>query len=181
MVKQLFPSFNFWTILFSKLCPIFDELTSINFLLSMLILSKILLFRTQHLWNSTTELILIYLYMTRVSTQNEWPNWTSCHLVYSGHTFIPFFAAINKTSLDIQKLSIFVQSNRGSYYRYLTKFKKYKSWNPKVRLCIVIILSCPLIGCWATERANQRAAQNNYYIESDFGVPGFVLYKLCDL
>ena len=63
----------------------------------------------------------------------------------------------------------------------VTKFKKYKSWNPKVRLCIVIVLSCPLIGCWATERANQRAAQNNYYIEPDFGVPSFVLLKLCHL
>ena len=27
-------------------------------------------------------------------------------------------------------------------------------------------------------RANQRAAQNNYYIELDFGVPGFVLLEL---
>ena len=26
-----------------------------------------------------------------------------------------------------------------------TKFKKYKSWNSKDRLCIVIVLSCPLL------------------------------------
>ena len=44
----------------------------------------------------------------------------------------------------------------------VTNFNKYKSWNPKVRLCIVIVLRCPLIGCWATERANKKAAQNNY-------------------
>ena len=36
--------------------------------------------------------------------------------------------------------------------------------------------ACPLIGGWATERVNQRAAQNNYYIEPNFGVP--VLYFL---
>ena len=36
-------NFNFWTTLFSKTCPIFDELV---------------LFRTHYLWNSTTELIL---------------------------------------------------------------------------------------------------------------------------
>ena len=27
---------------------------------------------------------------------------------------------------------------------------------------LVVVLSCPLIGCWATKRANLRAAQNNY-------------------
>ena len=29
----------------------------------------------------------------------------------------------------------------------VAKFKKYKYWNLKVQLCIVIVLSCPLIGC----------------------------------
>ena len=40
-------------------------------------------------------------------------------------------------------------------------------------LYVLVVLSCPLIGQLATERANQRAAQNNYYIE-----PDFVLLKL---
>ena len=48
---------------------------------------------------------------------------------------------------------------------------------PKVQLYIAIVLSYPLIGCWATERANQRAVQNSYNKEPDFGVPG-VLYFL---
>ena len=43
---------------------------------------------------------------------------------------------------------------------------------------MAIVLSGPLIGCWTNERANQRAAQHNYYIEPDFEVPGFVLLKL---
>ena len=30
----------------------------------------------------------------------------------------------------------------------------------------------------ATGRANQMAAQNNYYTKLDFGVPGFVFLKL---
>ena len=36
----------------------------------------------------------------------------------------------------------------GSFvFGQLAKFKKYKSWNLKVRLYIVIVLSFPLIGC----------------------------------
>ena len=46
---------------------------------------------------------------------------------------------------------------------------------------LVIVLSCPLIGSLSSSTANQRAAQNNYYAEPDFGVPGFVLLKLCYL
>ena len=49
----------------------------------------------------------------------------------------------------------------------------------KVRLYIAIVLSCPFTGCWTNERANQRAAQNNYYIKPGFWVPGFVLLELC--
>ena len=45
-------------------------------------------------------------------------------------------------------------------------------------LYVATVLSCPLIGCLANERANKRAAQNNYYIGPDFGVPGFVILKL---
>ena len=52
---------------------------------------------------------------------------------------------------------------------------------PKVRLYLGIVFSCPLSGSWDTERNNQRAAQNNYYIEPNFGVSGFVLPKLCYL
>ena len=37
-----------------------------------------------------------------------------------------------------------------------------------------------LFGCWATQRDNQSAVQNNI-IEPDFGVPGFVILKLCHL
>ena len=58
------------------------------------------------------------------------------------------------------------------------KGKRLSDGKPKVWLHIVIVLSCPLIDCWATERASQRAAQNNYYIEP---VWGFVLFKLCYL
>ena len=54
--------------------------------------------------------------------------------------------------------------------------------SPKVWLYKAIVLSCPLIDCWATERANLRATQNNFYnIKPDFWVPGFVLLKLCYL
>ena len=35
---------------------------------------------------------------------------------------------------------------------------------PKVRLYRAIILSSPLIGCWPTEWANERATQKKYYI-----------------
>ena len=45
----------------------------------------------------------------------------------------------------------------------MKNFKKKKSWDPKARQ---LFLSCLLIGCWATVRANEQAAQNNYYIES---------------
>ena len=38
----------------------------------------------------------------------------------------------------------------------VTKFKKYKTWDPKVRLYIVIVLSCPVL---SSSTANQRAAQ----------------------
>ena len=41
----------------------------------------------------------------------------------------------------------------------------------KVQLYIVIVLSCPLIGSLSSSTANQRAAQNKYYIEPDFGGP----------
>ena len=39
-------------------------------------------------------------------------------------------------------------------------------------------MSCSLIGSLSSSTANQRAAQNNYYIEPDFGVPSFLLPKL---
>ena len=43
----------------------------------------------------------------------------------------------------------------------------------------VIVLSCPLIGCWATERANWIAAQHNYILirSRSLRVSGFVLIK----
>jgi hypothetical protein len=43
---------------------------------------------------------------------------------------------------------------------------------------LVIVLSCPLIGSLSSSTANQRAAQNNYCIEPDFGVSGFEVPKL---
>ena len=52
----LFSSFNSWTTLFSK---IFDRI----FLRACWFLAKKLLFRTHHLWNSTTKLILVLLHM----------------------------------------------------------------------------------------------------------------------
>ena len=39
-------------------------------------------------------------------------------------------------------------------------------------------MSCPLIGSLSSSTANQRAAQNNYYTEPDFRVPGFYDYDL---
>jgi hypothetical protein len=52
-----------------------------------------------------------------------------------------------------------------------TKFKKYKTWDPQSPLYIVIVLSCPLIGSLSNSTANQKAAQNNLYIEPEFGDP----------
>ena len=60
----------------------------------------------------------------------------------------------------------------------VTKFKKYKTWDPKVRLYIVIVLSCPLISSLVSSTTNQMAAQNNCYIEPDFGNPTILLLKL---
>ena len=37
--------------------------------------------------------------------------------------------------------------NSSEFYVQVIKFNKYKCWNPKVRLCIVIVLSCFLISC----------------------------------
>ena len=62
------------------------------------------------------------------------------------------------------------------WFLFKNRFKKYKFWNPKVRLCIVIVLSCPLIDCWANERAYKRAAQNKLLIKGrTLGVPVFVI------
>ena len=68
---------------------------------------------------------------------------------YSVHIIINtrFISQINETMLCTGKKSL-SSTNAGI---------------PKIQLCIAIVLSCPLIGCWATERANHRAAQNNYY------------------
>ena len=62
----------------------------------------------------------------------------------------------------------------------VTKFKKYKTWDPKVRLYIVIVLSCPLIGSLSSSTANQRAAQNNYRTLGfqDLYFLNFVTYKV---
>ena len=46
---------------------------------------------------------------------------------------------------------------------------------PEVRLSIAIVLSCPLIGCWATERGQLKK------LEPDFGIQRFVLLKICYL
>ena len=66
LLKTLFSSFNFWTTLFSKIMPNFwrtvshcFEKISFEHVDSW---AKILLFRTHHLWNSTTELILRYIF-----------------------------------------------------------------------------------------------------------------------
>ena len=49
--------------------------------------------------------------------------------------------------------------NMSTVWNTGNKLKNYKSWHPKAHNCF----ETPL-GCWATtERANQRAAQNNYY------------------
>ena len=63
----------------------------------------------------------------------------------------------------------------------MKKFKNYKYWDPQRSPALegnCSESSFPLFGCWATERANQKTAQNNYYIEPDFGAPGFVIFKL---
>ena len=66
----------------------------------------------------------------------------------------------------------------------VTMFKKYKSWNPKAQFCIVIVLSCLLIGCLATERAIKRAITNKLLLQLlikslSLEVLGFVLLNLC--
>ena len=49
--------------------------------------------------------------------------------------------------------------------------KSTKKLDPKVRLYIIIVLNCPLIGSPSSSTVNQRAAQNNWHAESDFGNP----------
>ena len=57
-----------------------------------------------------------------------------------------------------------------SFYCY--RWKILRSTNP------AIVLSCPLIGCWATARANERAAQEHYYIESGWIYTSKILLPL---
>ena len=56
------------------------------------------------------------------------------------------------------------------------KFKNYKFWNPYIPT--LLVLSCPIIVSLSSSTANQRQAQNNYYTEWYFGVPGFVIINL---
>ena len=63
--KTIFSDFNFWTSLFSKILPNFwwtdiHCIQKIKWipLRTLIFGKKILLFRTYHLWNSTSELIL---------------------------------------------------------------------------------------------------------------------------
>ena len=66
LLKTVFPRLNFWTTLFSKIMPIFlwtdiPRSIFVNFFPCSYVDScpKIFLFRTHHLKNSTTELILM--------------------------------------------------------------------------------------------------------------------------
>ena len=59
LLKTFFSGVNFWATLLLKSCPIFDELKLIDrffFLRVCCFLAK-----THHLWNSTTELILLQM------------------------------------------------------------------------------------------------------------------------
>ena len=49
---------------------------------------------------------------------------------------------------------------------------------PKVHLYTAIVLCYPLIGCFATESANQRAVQNNYWA---LGYQNLYFFILCYL
>jgi len=104
---------------------------------------------------------------------------------------IKTFFLISLLVSDFQKISVSVQSmslvnwckNESFWKRFTCTGKKVlvgstNAGIPKVWLYIAIVLSCCLIGSWATERANQRATQNSFYLELDFGVPGFVLLNL---
>ena len=53
------------------------------------------------------------------------------------------------------------------------KFMKYKSWHPKIWLCTVIVLSCPLIGPPSSSTANQIKSRT-------LGIP-WLLLKLFHL
>ena len=100
----------------------------------------------------------------------NFPSWTKNRKVV--HTFLQLHHEDNPEVLLWPSLSITVQKNFNiALSLQVTKFKKYKTWNPKVQLYIVIVLSCPLIGSLSGSTTNQRAAQNNCYIEPDFKGP----------
>ena len=48
-------------------------------------------------------------------------------------------------------------------YRYKS-LSSTNGWIPKVRLYITIVLSCPLIGCWATESQSEDSSKQLQYI-----------------
>ena len=57
------------------------------------------------------------------------------------------YVVCSTLSIHYSFIMLIRKMSNGHVMVQVTKFKKYKSWNPKVRLCIVIVLNCPLISC----------------------------------
>ena len=98
----------------------------------------------------------------------NFPSWTKIERLYflqlhhEGKFKVLLWPSL---SITVQKNFIIAPSLQ------VKKFKKYKTWNPKVRIYIVIVLSCPLIGSLSSSTTNQRAAQNFCYIDPEFKDP----------
>ena len=58
----------------------------------------------------------------------------------------------------------------------ITKFRKYKTWDSKVRLYIVIFLSCPPIGSLSS--SIRRELKTIPILSRTLGIPVFVILKL---
>ena len=121
----------------------------------------------------------------RLKSQFIWTLHYRSIVMLNNEQYIKLWKYLKSWNLHHLLMSNWKRYNMLLRYNYLLySSKSVYSTNaeiPKVRLYRAIILSSPLIGCWPTERANQRAAQDNYCIEPDFWVLGFVLLKICYL
>ena len=85
-------------------------------------------------------------------------------------------------TVAMKNLLFFEQGDAKVLYSTGEKVKEVQILGPlKSGSLLVIVLSCPLIGSLSSSAVKQRPAQNNYYTELEFGVPGFVFLKLCYL
>ena len=90
------------------------------------------------------------------------------YIIYLTCAFIKFVQLF--WFIEIVILSNMYQ-NSLQFVIQITTFKKYKTLDPKVRLWILIVLNCPLIGALSSKTTNQWVAQNNCCIEVDFRDP----------